>query len=151
MTADDDRGAKSGRVPDLDEATRTALGSLSEALETVERARGHLYTFHQLCGTADFALGRAVAELSSAGHKELARRLETELVGRNVLDGRWSYQVVEEYDDTYWSAFRELERTVREELAQGCRHTHEAALKESRRSHGHPHHSAAPPKGTTST
>ena len=33
-----------------------AAGKMSEALETVERARGHLYSFHQLIGEADFAL-----------------------------------------------------------------------------------------------
>lgn len=39
------------RVPDgVDDATVEALGRLSEALETVERARGCLYAFHQLTG-----------------------------------------------------------------------------------------------------
>jgi len=29
----------------------------------------------------------------------VAERLATELVGRNVLPGRWTFQVVEEFDD----------------------------------------------------
>ena len=132
--------------PDL--RTQRALGSLTEALETVERARGHLYSFHQLCGTADFTLGRAVRELREAGHPGLATRLESEMVGRNVLDGRWSFQLVEEYDDTYWSAFRQLEREAREKLAGGRRHVHEAALKEQRRTHGCRHHESAPTRST---
>lgn len=38
-------------MPDgVDEATVEAVGKLTEALETVERARGHLYSFHQLTG-----------------------------------------------------------------------------------------------------
>ena len=46
------------QVPkDVDEETVNALGALSKALETTERARGHLYGFHQLTGTADFELG----------------------------------------------------------------------------------------------
>jgi len=67
---------------DVDEATVDALGKLSAALESVERARGHLYGFHQLSGKADFELGDAVEALRRAGHEEMASRLEEELVGR---------------------------------------------------------------------
>lgn len=132
---------------DLDEATVEALGGLSEALETVERARGHLYSFHQLSGAADLALQDAVRGLRAAGHEELADRLDAELVGRNVLEGRWTFQVVEDYDDTYWSVFRELERTVRDQLADGRRHLFEAAMKEGERSRGRRHHEARPVDG----
>jgi hypothetical protein len=132
-------------VPDeVDEATVAAVGKLTEALETVERARGHLYSFHQLTGTADFQLGDAVAGLREAGHDELADRLEQDLVGRNVLPGRWTFQIMEDYDDTYWSVFRAFEKEVREALTAGRRHLHEASLKEDRRTHGHPDHAARP-------
>ncbi len=67
-----------------------ALGQLTEALETCERARGHLYAFHQLTGSADIKLGAAVESLREAGHAELADRIQAELVGRNVLPGRWT-------------------------------------------------------------
>ena len=90
-----------------------ALGKLSEALETVERARGHLYSFHQLTGSADQQLQDAVAALEEAGHPGLGAALRTDLVGRNVLQGRWTFQVVEEYDDGYWSRFRAAEQAAR--------------------------------------
>ena len=60
------------------------------------------------------------------------------LVGRNVLDGRWTFQVVEEFDDGYWSIFRDHERRVRDELQQGARHVFEAEMKEKRRTKGGP-------------
>lgn len=132
------------RPDDLDDATVDAVGLVTEALETTERARGHLYAFHQLTGEADFKLGDAVEHLRIAGHADLADRIETELVGRNVLPGRWTFQVVEDYDDTYWSIFREFERAAREELTEGRRHLAESELKESRRTHGHPDHTAQP-------
>ncbi|MGZ6751707.1 MAG: hypothetical protein ACXVD5_14470, partial [Nocardioides sp.] len=78
------------------------------------------------------------------GHPGLAERVERELVGRNILEGRWSFQVVEEYDDGYYATFRDLERAAREELAQGRRHLFEAEMKEDRRTHGHPDHTARP-------
>lgn len=127
-----------------DEATVEAVGQLTAALETTERARGHLYSFHQLTGKADFEVGDAIAKLRDAGHPGIADRLENELLGRNVLPGMWTFQVIERYDDTYWSPFRELEREVRGSLLEGRRHVFEAGLKQSRRTHGHPDHSALP-------
>ena len=124
-----------------------AIGLLTEALETTERARGHLYSFHQLTGTADFKLGDAAERLHGLGYDELADHIETELVGRNVIDGRWTYQIVEEYDDTYWSALRAVDERARVELTGGRRHLHEAALKRRRRTPGHPHHTAGPEQG----
>jgi hypothetical protein len=133
------------RVPDgVDELTVEAVGKLTEALETTERARGHLYSFHQLTGSADFEVGEAVELLRKAGHAELADGIERDLVGRNVLHGRWTFQVVEDYDDNYWGPFRETERRVRELLSDGRRHLYEAGLKEDRRTHGHPDHTARP-------
>ncbi|HEX5986917.1 MAG TPA: hypothetical protein VFY86_10375 [Nocardioides sp.] len=123
-----------------DQATVDAVGKITEALETIERARGHLYTFHQLTGTADFQLGDAVEQLRAAGHTELAAEIERDIVGRNVIPGRWTFQIMEEYDDTYWSAIREIEQRARDTLTGGLRHLHEARMKEDRRTPGREHH-----------
>ena len=132
------------RPDGVDDATVSALGRLSEALEAVEVARGHLYEFHRLCGRADLTLGDAVDELRDAGHADLADRLERELVGRNILEGRWSFQVVEEYDEGYYRPFVDLEAETRQQLVEGRRHLFEAEMKERRRSRGHPRHTARP-------
>ena len=121
-----------------------AAGRLSEALETVERARGHLYSFHQLIGEADLKLDDALELLRSCGATALADGIERDLVGRNVLAGRWTFQVVEEFDERYWSVFRAHETAVRDALVDGRRHVHEAEMKERRRTHGHPGHGARP-------
>ena len=127
----------------LDETTVEAVGAMTEALETVEVARGHLYAFHQLTGSADFKLERAIELLGKAGHEELAERLNRELLGRNVLPGRWTFQVVEDYENTYYLPFREHERDVRT-LTHGMPHVYEAGLKRQRRSPGVPGHEATP-------
>lgn len=132
------------RPDGLDDATVEALGKLSEALEVVEHARGYLYGFHRLTGKADLALGEAVGKLRSAGHADLADRIERDLVGRNVIEGRWTFQIVEDYDDGYYAAFKGLEREARESLADGKRHLFEAEMKEDRRTHGRRHHEALP-------
>jgi hypothetical protein len=137
------------RTPDgVSDQTVNALGKLSEALETCERARGHLYTFHQLTGSADIELGEGVTALREAGHDAIADRIERELLGRNVLPGRWTFQIVEDYDDGYWSVFREVEQAARDELAGGVRHLYEARLKQDERTAGVPGHSAQPRSGS---
>jgi hypothetical protein len=127
----------------LDEATVEAVGAMTEALETVEIARGHLYAFHQLTGSADFKLERAIELLEKAGHGRLAEDLRRELLGRNVLPGRWTFQVMEDYEETYYRPFREHEREVRT-LTDGLPHVYEAGLKRRRRSPGVPGHEATP-------
>jgi hypothetical protein len=147
MDEQDKPTAEHQRPEGVDDATVEALGKLSEALEVVEDARGHLYGFHRLTGMADLALGEAVDLLREAGHAELADRLRTELVGRNVVQGRWTFQIVEEYDDDYYATFKRLEAAARDDLVGGRRHLFEAEMKEERRTHGLPHHEAVPHDG----
>lgn len=145
MTENGDGRDEQHQVPEgVDAKTVEAVGKLTEALETTERARGHLYSFHQLTGKADFEVGDAVDLLREAGHHEVADRLERDVVGRNVLFGRWTFQIVEDFDDGYWEVFRGHERAVREALTGGRRHVHEAGMKERRRTHGLPGHEAGP-------
>lgn len=145
VNAPAESGRDIGRRPaGVSDETVEAAGLVSEALEFVERARGHLYSFHQLMGHADLLLGEACDRLRAAGHDVIAERLEGELVGRNVLYGRWTFQVVEEFDDNYWSVFRNHDRRVRDELQNGARHVFEAEMKEKRRSKGRPGHERRP-------
>ncbi|MGI5246974.1 hypothetical protein [Dactylosporangium sp. CA-139066] len=146
MTFNDDDGpdAAHRRPEGVTDETVEALGKLSEALETVERARGRLYDLHQLIGHADLMLDDAVALLRSAGHGDFADRVQRDLVGRNVIAGRWTFQLVEDFDDGYYALFRELDRAARDQFAQGRRHLFEAEMKERRRTHGRPGHEATP-------
>ncbi|WKV16165.1 hypothetical protein LP422_01735 [Janibacter limosus] len=124
------------RPAGVDDQTVEALGKLSEALEVVEEARGHLYAFHRRCGTADLTLREAVGLLREAGHAAIADDLQTNLVGRNVLPDRWSYRVVEEYDEMYYETFTAAEAAAREALVDGKRHLFEAEMKVAERRDG---------------
>ncbi|WP_007510969.1 MULTISPECIES: hypothetical protein [Pseudofrankia] len=117
----------------MDDATAEAVGKLSEALEWVERARGALYEFHQLSGHADGTLGEAIDALAAAGHPRAAAQLRRELHGRNVLDGRWTFQIVEEYDELYYRPFVDADERIRIRFTGGRRHVHEARMKAAER------------------
>lgn len=120
-------------------------GKMPEALEIIEQARGRLYGFHRLTGAAGLAVGDIVERLHGSGNHELADRIQTDLVGRNVLQGRWTFQIVEENDDGYYASFRDHEALVHESLTDGRHHLAEAGTKEDRRTHGRTHHHARPP------
>lgn len=132
------------RPQGIADETVSALGKLSEAMEWVERARGRLYDFHQMSGHADQLIGEAADEIAAAGHPETADDLRSEFVGRNVIDGRWTFQIVDEYDTTYWSPLRESVDAIHHDLIDGNRHVHEAEMKEQRRTPGHPNHASRP-------
>ncbi len=103
------------RRPDgMSDETVTALGLVSEALEAAENARGHLYNFHRLTGTADLTLKEGVAGLRAAGHQEVADEIDRALVGRDVIPGLWTFQIVEAYDIQYWQVFRATEKWARD-------------------------------------
>ena len=97
----------------------------------VEEARGRLFGFHRLTGSADLALGEAINLLKEAGHSDLADSIAEALLGRNALQGRRTFQLVDEYDDGYYQAFRAHEAQVRASLAGGRRHLFEAEMKEA--------------------
>ncbi|HEV7171309.1 hypothetical protein [Pedococcus sp.] len=133
------------RRPDgVSDATVEAAGKVSEAFECIEQVRGSLYAAHRLTGTADLALGEAVELLRKAGHDELADTVDREMVGRNVLPGRWTFQLVEEFDDGYYADFQRIERLVRDQLMGGRRHVFEAEMKSARRTPGLPGHEPTP-------
>lgn len=121
-----------------------AVGGVTAAFEVVEHARGMLYAFHRLIGRADAELAEALDALAAAGHPDLAEDLRRDVVGRNVLEGRWTFQVVEDFDDGYYREFGDAERRVRDALMDGRRHVHESQLKERHRTRGARGHEARP-------
>lgn len=140
-------------IPDNDEHIRPdgasdltieGVGKMTEALEKLERARGRLYDFHQIIGGADMQVSEAADILEKAGHYKQAERLRKEIVGLNVLAGRWTFQIVEEFDDNYYTKFKNAEATLRRELTNGKRHIYESELKEKNRTQHMPGHEARP-------
>jgi hypothetical protein len=124
-----DRPVARPRPDDIGDDVVTALGKLSEALEVVEHCRGLLYEFHRYSGTADLTLQEAVAQFRSAGFPELADELEQVLVGRDLFENLWTFQMVEGYDANYWQVFRAMEEHARAVTGVPERHVFEAEMK----------------------
>jgi hypothetical protein len=117
----------------VDPATVEAVGTASEALEYVERARGHLYAFHQLIGRADFLFEQSARMLAQSGHRDEATSLWRNLVGRDVLENRWTFEIVERFDDDYYDTARSEVTRLERSLVGGRRHAHEEEMRRRRR------------------
>ncbi|ADB35181.1 hypothetical protein Kfla_6178 [Kribbella flavida DSM 17836] len=128
------------RPEGVTDETVQAIGRLTHAMETVIRARGYLYGFHELTGRADNELDEVVELFRTAGHEQFAATIERELLGRNVIDRHWTFQIVDDYDENYFDLFVSLERRAREELADGVKHLREAEMKRDRTTSGKPGH-----------
>ncbi|HVU93117.1 MAG TPA: hypothetical protein VHC23_12830 [Jatrophihabitans sp.] len=124
-----DRPVAKQRPEGMSDATVAALGKLSEALEVIENARGLLYQFHRMSGTADLTLQEAVDQLRAAGHEELADEVDQCLIGRDVLPGLWTFQIVEGYDENYYRVFKDVEESARRRLGDVPKHLFEAEMK----------------------
>lgn len=144
----------SEQTPNVDDAHRRPAGvsdaeieatdSVGQAEEFVERARGHLYELHHLIGRADILYKRAADQLEAVGRTELSERLRNEIIGLNVIHGRWTFQLVEEFDDGFWTAARDAGRAVRDEITDGKRHVSESEMKARNRTPGQQGHEATP-------
>lgn len=128
------------RPDGVTDQTVQAVGRLTHAMETVIRARGYLYGFHELTGRADNELDEVIDLFRQAGHDDFADTIERDLLGRNVIDRRWTFQIVDDYDQNYFDFFVALEREARDNFTGGVRHLRESEMKESRITPDHPHH-----------
>ena len=146
----DQRDAEHQRPDGVSDETIEALGKLSAALDHIEDARGHIYAFHRLMGSAESTLEEATAMVRAAGHDELADALDRDALGANPLPGMWSFQMVELFDDGFYARAKGLHQRALDELVEGRRHIFEAEMKELRRTPGREGHEARPgaPEGT---
>jgi hypothetical protein len=110
----------------LTEAEIEALHRLELGIEWLRRGHGHLIQFHHATGHAMDHLDAAERLLRRSGHDDLANALRDEHLPRGVIDsGRWSYDVLESFEEEFLSEVAEFEHEARDELAGGARHVAE--------------------------
>lgn len=116
---DDQPGAE------LDDSERAALHDLQLGIEHLHRGYGHLLAFHHEVGRGMNRFDDARSELREAGHDRWADALRDEMLPSGVVEGMWSYEVVEAFADGFLAAATDFEAGVREALAGGQRHVTE--------------------------
>jgi len=112
-----------------DDAEPVAVEALHEVelgFEWLQRANGHLLQFHHATGHAMDHLAAAEGHLRDAGYAELADVIRDDLLPQGVVDeDRWSYDLVECFQDGLLADADAFEQTARDRLAAGDRHVAE--------------------------
>lgn len=118
----------SDTVPDVDEDERQAVHRVELGIEWLRRAHGALVEFHHATGHAMDHFAAAEDQLREEGYGDLADRLQEDCLPRGVLsDGRWSYAVLEDFEEEFMTEMTAFERAVREAATGGQRHVAERA------------------------
>jgi len=113
-------------VAELTEGELAALHEVELGFEWLQRGQGCLLEFHHATGHGMDHLAEAELLLRDHGHEALADTIRDEVLPHGVVDDdRWSYDVVENFQETLLTETRALERRVRAELADGERHVRE--------------------------
>jgi hypothetical protein len=123
------------RYPDeLSEREREALHQVELGVENLHRAHGHLVSFHHSTGRAMDHLDTAERLLRECGYDQFADELRDEYLPRGVVaerdsedafGGRWSYDILETFQDTFLADIVTFGERVTTEVADGLRHAAE--------------------------
>ena len=114
----------------LTETEREALHAVQLGVEHVDRAHGHLLGFHHHVGRGMDRFDEAEALLRAEGHTAFADRLRDELLPAGVVGDRWSYELVEAFDDGMRTDVGEFDSALRTALVDGRRHVDERRQQE---------------------
>ncbi|MFB6138989.1 MAG: hypothetical protein ABEJ26_00980 [Halosimplex sp.] len=111
---------------DLSDGEVEALHEVELGVEWLRRAHGTLVEFHHDTGHAMEHLAEAESILRETGHEALADEIRDSHLPRGVVDEhRWSYDVLESFEDDFMADVTELADRASADLADGRRHVAE--------------------------
>lgn len=110
---------------DLTDAERDALHELQVGIEHFQRGYGRLLDCHHQIGRGMDRFESAREMLRDAGHDDLADELRDRHLPAGVVGDRWTYELVEEFEEGFLSPMRAFEWAACEELADGRDHVAE--------------------------
>ncbi|AHG00161.1 hypothetical protein HALLA_16495 [Halostagnicola larsenii XH-48] len=114
---------------ELSEAELDALHNLQLGIEHVYRAYGTLLTFHHQLGHAMDRMADAEVRLRDAGHDPWADELRDQHLPAGAVSDQWTFELVEEFSETFLEELDRFEGEVRDELADGLDHVSERRQK----------------------
>ncbi|MFB6304139.1 MAG: hypothetical protein ABEH47_03160 [Haloferacaceae archaeon] len=109
----------------LGDRERNALHEVQLGVEHLHRAYGHLLAFHHAVGHAMDRFAAIEDDLRAVGYDEYASELRDDHLPAGVVGDRWSYELVEEFQDGFLAEMTGFEHRLREDVAGGRRHVTE--------------------------
>lgn len=127
-----ERTADDPTTNELSQNERAAMHEVEVGIEWLLRAQGRLLAFHHAIGHGMDHLDVAESRLRADGYETLADHLRDDILPRGVTgDDRWSYNVVEEFQQAFLRPVTEFEETSREVVTDGKRHVEERAQEQA--------------------
>ena len=118
-----DETAETGDPSDREVA---AMHEVELASEWLHRAHGKLLGFHHNTGHAMEHLAEAESLLRESGHHDIADDVRDRYLPRGVIDDdRWTYDVVECFEEGLLADVAAFEERARREVTDGRRHVAE--------------------------
>lgn len=114
--------------PDLTDTEREALHRLQLGLEHVYRGYGALLSCHHSIGHGMDHVEAARELLREAGHDEYAAALRDEVLPAGFVGDQWTYELVDAARTGFVAEVTDIERAIREDLADGRPHVSEQRL-----------------------
>jgi peptidoglycan/xylan/chitin deacetylase (PgdA/CDA1 family) len=118
----------------IDEAERAALHEVELGIEHLQRAHGHLVSFHHAVGRGMDHLATAEVKLRAEGYEDLANAIRDEYLPRGVIESqhpddhaRWSYDVLETYEEAFLNDIVAFGKEATDRVTDGLRHPAERA------------------------
>lgn len=116
----------------LSETEVEALHEVELGVEHLKRAHGHLISFHHAVGRGMDHLADAETALRDADYPDLADAIRDDHLPRGVIEsthpedqGRWSYDILETYEDAFLDDILAFADHVNDAVAGGRRHVKE--------------------------
>lgn len=112
--------------PELSETEREALHQVELGIEWLHRAHGALVEFHHNTGHAMDHFAQAEELFRNTERQSLADELRDDHLPRGVIDrDRWSYGLVEDFEEGFLCDMVAFEERARQSIADGMRHVTE--------------------------
>jgi len=109
-------------LPDLTDTEAEAVHEIELGIEWLHRAYGELVELHHKTGHGFDHFDEAVSLLREAGRDDLADTLEQEHLSSGIVDGRWTYDLLEAFDEGLYDDLTDFEHRAREQITDGKRH-----------------------------
>lgn len=111
-----------------------ALHEVELCIERLHRAHGHLIAFHHNIGRAMNHMAAAEPLFREGGHPDIADTIRDEYLPRGIIaadhstdpiDGRWSYDILENFQDVFFNDMVDFGHEIHDRVADGSWHAAE--------------------------
>lgn len=122
-----------GDNSNLTEKEIEALHQLQLGKEHIRKAYGQLLGCHHEVGRGMNKIKKATEILEDCEREDLSEEVGS-IVPANATSDRWTWEIVDDFEDNLLEDVLKTDKEVREELADGQRHINEEQMENMRKS-----------------